>query len=577
MQDYNLENKKVRSDAWRNFRKFLKGEWKFVFFALFMVLVGTATEMIAPQLIGDAIDALTVNRNLQDALNYLPALLATYIIAAGASYEQIAIMGMIGQRVLYNLRTQIFSKLQDLPMAFFNANKAGDLISRINNDTEKINNVVSEGLIRLISSLAYLIGIAIAMLSVNLQLGAATLSLTVALLVVTQGFAPVIKRLNKHSLDTTGELSAQIQESLNGFKAIVAYNRQDFAKNKFNESNSKNRNAGWWAVTSSQILSPIYDMASNMALLLVIVVGLDMALKGEITFGVLFAFITYTQRFYQPLREFAVIWSGVQSGFAAWSRVGDVLDLKSNLTLVEESESTADKTNNALLSLKDVVFGYPDGSTVLERVNLDLEPGKTYALVGPTGGGKSTTASLMVRLYDPTSGDVLLNGRDIRTFQRSELAKEIGFILQDPYLFTGTLGQNVSYGLTESLSDEELLTRIEQQGLKPLLDRFSDGLQTEVSNSAENISLGQKQLIAFMRVLLRQPKLLILDEATANIDTITEKLLQHVVNELPKSTTKVIIAHRLNTIQSADEIIFVGGGKLTSAGDIETVTKLLQH
>lgn len=554
-------------------RRYLGGQWGRAFLALITVLIGAAAGIFGPYVIGLAIDEITLNQDFQAALGFLPILIIIYVINFFSDYSQIIIMGFIGQNILFNLRQQIFAKLQSLPLSFFNANKAGDLISRINRDTEKINSVISEGLIRLLGSIFSLVGVAIAMFIINWQLAATVLSLTVALIIITQALSPLLRRLNRNSLNATGDLSAQIQETLSGFKAIVAYNRQDFAVNKFDVVNLQSKKSGNLAAIFNQILSPIYDLATNIASLLVILVGIRLSLDGIITFGTLFTFITYTRFFYEPLRSFASIWSSVQSGMAAWTRISDILDLKSNLDFPDKNAVTEHK--NTILELNKVSFGYQSDNLILEEVSLVLEEGKTYALVGPTGGGKSTTASLMSRLYDPTSGEVLLLGQDIKAFTQEQLADIIGFILQDPYLFTGTVAENITYGLKQIHSEEELVDKLSNLGLALLLEKFPDGLKTQVTNDAENISLGQKQLIAFMRILLRQPKLLILDEATANIDTVTEELLEKIIAALPKETTKVIIAHRLNTIDNADEIIFVGGGKLQSAKDVENVKELL--
>jgi len=231
-----------------------------------------------------------------------------------------------------------------------------------------------------------------------------------------------------------------------------------------------------------------------------------------------------------------------------------------------------------LLEFKHVSFGYSSEKMILKDVCFNLETGKKYALVGPTGGGKTTTAGLMVRLYDPTEGLVMFNQKDIRTYQPSQLATDIGFILQEPFLFTGTVGQNIRYGnnLLENSSDEELFSQLKNHGLLDLMDKFEEGLKTQVTDNAENISLGQKQIIAFIRILLRQPKLLILDEATANIDTITEQQLAKIIAKLPSSTTQVIIAHRLNTIRNADQILFINGGKVKPAMDFEDAVKQIE-
>ncbi|CAG1021221.1 partial putative ABC transporter ATP-binding protein, partial [Patescibacteria group bacterium] len=407
---------------------------------------------------------------------------------------------------------------------------------------------------------------------------AVTLSVTVILFVITQVISPILKRLNRVSLDATGNLSAQIQEGLSAFKVIIAFNRRDYFADKFQEFNEKNYLASIKADIASQFLKPIYDLASSAAQVIVVVYGLSLVTRGEITFGLLFTFFTYTQRFYDPLRMMAQIWSNVQLALAAWSRINQVLKLESNLRVVESSSNTdtGSQSINAI-EFEDVNFGYQNEDPILKNVNLELEKGKTYALVGPTGGGKSTTASLMVRLYDPTSGVINFWGKDIKSYSFKELSNRIGFILQDPLLFTGTVGENIRYGNNElaSLSDQELLDRLKEAGLSDFIEKFDNGLETAINNNAENISLGQKQIISFIRIILRNPDLLILDEATANIDTVTEELLQNIINKLPKKTTKVIIAHRLNTIKKADQIFFVNNGSIEKAKDFKNVESLI--
>jgi ATP-binding cassette subfamily B protein len=239
----------------------------------------------------------------------------------------------------------------------------------------------------------------------------------------------------------------------------------------------------------------------------------------------------------------------------------------------------AEAQSAAVLSFRNVYFRYPDGKEVLHNISFELEKGKAYALVGPTGGGKTTTASLMARLYDPTEGSVLLNGRDIRSYPHSERARKVGFILQDPFLFTGTVRENIVYGNEEyrEYSSEQLSAVLADANLSTLLERFPEGLETKVATSGNSISLGQKQLIAFMRATLRRPDLLILDEATANIDTVTEQLLEEILARLPATTTKVIIAHRLNTIDNVDQIFFVNSGELIEAGSMEHAVDMLLH
>jgi ATP-binding cassette, subfamily B, bacterial len=285
--------------------------------------------------------------------------------------------------------------------------------------------------------------------------------------------------------------------------------------------------------------------------------------------------------FYAPLQQIASVWSSFQLALAGFDRISEILALESDMKVIPatKAEQAASEESKSLLEFKDVAFSYPNGKDVLKNINVRLEKGKTYALVGPTGGGKTTTASLMARLYDPTKGMVTLDGRDIRSYSADERVQKIGFITQEPFLFTATVRENIVYGNSryKDFSEEALREVLEHEGLSNLLARFEDGLETKVSASGSTISLGQKQLIAFIRAVLRNPELLILDEATANIDTVTEQLLDEILNKLPKSTTKVIIAHRLNTINNADEIYFVNSGEVTAAGSMEHAVEMLLH
>src|SRR5439155_2065921 len=299
-----------------------------------------------------------------------------------------------------------------------------------------------------------------------------------------------------------------------------------------------------------------------------------------LTIGLLIGFLLYVNSFYMPLRQLAMLWSSFQLALAAVDRISEVLALESNMPIIPAGSGDEGAAPSSLLEFERVYFSYTGGKEeVLRDATFKLQAGKTYALVGPTGGGKTTTASLMARLYDPGGGRVLLDGRDIRSYQPEERVRRIGFILQEPFLFTGTVRDNVVYGSEQyrDYSDEQLITLLNERNVGGLLSRFEQGLQTKIVTGGDVISLGQKQLIAFMRAVLRDPELLILDEATANIDTVTEQLLEQILDKLPPATTKVIIAHRLNTIANADEIFFVNAGDITPAGSMQHALDMLLH
>jgi ATP-binding cassette subfamily B protein len=375
-------------------------------------------------------------------------------------------------------------------------------------------------------------------------------------------------------------MSGEVQESINNFKVIVTFNRLDYFRDRFKEANELNYSASVSAGIASNVFNPIYALASALAQLGVLAYGIYLATSGNFTIGLLIGFLLYVNGFYNPLRQLASVWSSLQLALAGLDRISEVLALESNIQILPEAGSDMSSKNSKLaLEFKNVYFHYSEGKNVLNNINFSLEKGKTYALVGPTGGGKTTTAFLMARLYDPIKGAVYLEGRDIRLYSSEVRAKKVGFILQDPFLFTGTVRENILYGNEEhkNYSNEQLAGLLEKANLTKLLTRFSDGLDTHIASGGDTISLGQKQLIAFIRAILRNPDVLILDEATANIDTVTEQLLEEILRKLPEKTTKVVIAHRLNTIENADEIFFINAGEITQAGNMQHAIDLLLH
>ena len=576
----------------------MRDDKRVAFVALCMIVLNSVLNLSAPLLLAYGVDHYVSKGDIQGILICAGSLLLIYAAGFFANYSQMIMTGGIGQRVVWNLRNSIFKKIQELPIQFFNQNKAGDLISRINNDTELLNQFFSQYLTRFVDSFFTLGGIAITVLIVNFKLGLAVLVPAVVLFIITKLMSNWLKSRSKKSLQSIGGMSAEIQESLNNFKVIVAFNRRDYFKKKFEEVNKNTFKANMNASIANSTVSPIYDLAANAAQLIVLAYGIYLTSIGQATIGIILAFFTYTEKFYYPLRQFATIWTSFQLSLAGWDRINEVLRLESNLAVLPVSTTVTADEKKSLLSFKKVSFGY-GASLVIKDVNLELLPGKTYALVGPTGGGKTTTASLMARLFDPTSGTVELEGRDIRTYTSDERTSKIGFILQEPFLFNGTVRENILYGnpraingtvvsdadatnlnKTQNDSDKaqsDSTLDAEIKSLDVLLKPFEKGLDTIVSGSGDGMSLGQKQIIAFMRAILRKPDVLILDEATANIDTVTEELLDEVLAKLPEQTTKVIIAHRLNTIKDADEIFFVGGGTVTHAGSFEHAMDMLLH
>ena len=553
----------------------LTDEKRIVALAFVAMLVTSASSLLGPIIIGHTVDTYIQNGNLTGVLTFAGILLAVYLCGLLASYFQTLAMGTVGRTVLFKLRNTLFTKLQQLPLAFFNQNKAGDLISRINNDTDKLNQFFSQALVQLMGNLFLMAGAAIFLLALNIRLGVAALAPALGALIFTQLISGWVKNKNLKSLQSIGGMSAEIQEGLANFKVIVAFNRLDYFRQKFNEANERNFSASVAGGIANNIFIPVYGFAFNLAQLIVLSYGIYLIAAGNLTVGLLIGFLLYVNSFYMPLRQLAMLWSSFQLALAGLDRISEVLALESNMPVT----SGAAARSGGVLEFNKVHFAYPGGKEVLRDATFTLNSGRTYALVGPTGGGKTTTASLMARLYDPTGGQVLLGGKDIRSYQDEERTRKIGFILQEPFLFTGTVRDNVLYGIEQyrDLSDEQLVSLLNERNVGGLLSRFEQGLQTKVTAGGDAISLGQKQLIAFMRAVLRDPEILILDEATANIDTVTEQQLEQILGKLPQSTTKVIIAHRLNTIANADEIFFINSGEIIPAGSMEHALDMLLH
>jgi len=542
--------------------------------ALVFILINSGLNLVAPYLMGRAVDTYIVTKHYEGVIQYSLILFGVFLLALVSGYTQTQLMGRVGQRMLFNLRNMVFNKLQDLPIDFFNQNKAGDLISRINNDTDKINQFFSQSLVQFMSSIFSMIGAGVFMLSINVKLGLAALIPAFVLWIFTRSISPWVKTTNTVNMKSTGMLSAEIQESLNNFKVIVAFNRRDYFRKRFDEVNVENYQNSVKAGIANNMYTPVFGFSSNIGQMVVLAFGIYLIAVGQFSVGLLISFLAYITQFYNPLRQIAALWANFQVALAGWDRISQILVLENNLAVIE---TTPTKTTPFLMSFNKVSFSYVPGNEILKDVSFDLEKGKTYAFVGPTGGGKTTTASLMARLYDPTDGQIILDGVDIRSMDIDTRTSKIGFILQEPFLFSGTIRDNILYGNTEydGISNEGLSKVLSESGLDGLLERFDGGLTAELKSSGDGISLGQKQLIAFIRAVLRKPELLILDEATANIDTVTEQLLDNILKKLPASTTRIIIAHRLNTIENADEIYFINSGSVTKAGSMEDAVNLL--
>ncbi|GAB3494837.1 ABC transporter ATP-binding protein [Spirosoma knui] len=570
------EEKNATAKALRKLLALIVDERQRLILAGIAILINSGLTLVGPIIIGQTVDRYVRTKQFDGILTNAGMLFVIYTVAFMTNYLQTRLMGSVGQRTLFKLRNAVFNKLLELPVAFFNQNKAGDLISRINNDTDKLNQFFSQSLMQFVGSIFIMTGAGLFLLFINLPLGAAALSPAILIWLFTKMTSAWVKRTNAANLKSVGDLSADIQESLTNFKVIIAFNRRDYFRKRFEEVNQQNYRTAIGAGLANNVFLPVIGLAANIGQLVVLTFGIYLITTNRFSIGLLISFLAYITNFYNPLRQLSTLWANFQVALAGWDRISHLLALQTNLQPVADPLTVS---SSSLLSFRNVSFSYPNGSDVLHNITFDLERGKTYALVGPTGGGKTTTASLIARLYDPTSGTVLLDGTDIRGYSAAERSRKIGFILQEPFLFTGTVRENILYGneTYQSYTNEQLAAVIQETNLEKLVERFDQGLDTHVQTVGDTISLGQRQLIAFMRAVLRNPDLLILDEATANIDTITEQLLDEILQNLPESTTRIIIAHRLNTIETANDIFFINAGQVTRAGSLTDAVDMLMH
>ncbi len=437
-QNYDLNSasgaeKKV--STWASLRSLLalmSGDRPVLILAFINIVANSVLNLLSPLIIGLTIDRYIQHHDFNGVLRNAGWLLLIYFLAFATRYYQTRLMGGYGQRILFTLRNAIFNKLQELPVAFFNQNKAGDLISRVNNDTDKLNQFFSQSLMQFIGSIAIMTGAGIFLLSIDLRLGAAALAPAVLLWLFTKLTSPWVKKKNAANLKSVGGMSAEIQESLNNFKVIIAFNRRDYFRNRFEEANKKNYSTAIRAGLANNIFAPVYSLGANLGQLIVLGFGIYLIATGYFTLGLLISFLSYVNNFYNPLQQLAALWANFQVALAGWDRISKILVLESDLQTALPSgvgsvqghsgtgSAQGHSAADTLLEFRNVSFAYPNGKEVLHNNSFRLQRGRTYALVGPTGGGKTTTASLIARLYDPTAGTVILDGKDIRSYTAEE-------------------------------------------------------------------------------------------------------------------------------------------------------------
>jgi ABC-type multidrug transport system fused ATPase/permease subunit len=493
-------------------------------------------------------------------------LLGAYLGAWAADLGTVYLMMLVGQRVLYRLRASVFDKLMELSLSFFDRQETGDLMSRMTNDTDVINRVLSMGLARLVSSALVVVGILVAMVGLSWRLALASFSVLPIMLFTTFSLSKRARGAFRRTRQTIGGVSAELEENIAGVRVTQAFSREDENLEAFRQVNAANRDAN---INAEQIMagfSPALDVLSTVAIAIVVGYGGYLALNDLVTVGVIVAFVQYVQRFFHPVRAIAMIWVALQSAIAGAERIFELLDAP--VGIADVPEATELSPIEGEVAFHEVCFEYKPGEPVLQEVDLLAEPGQTVALVGPTGAGKTTVISLIGRFYDTCGGHVTVDGHDVRQIARTSLRSQMGVVLQDTFLFSDTVMENIRYGRLEA-ADEDVIEAAKLANAHDFITRLAEGYHTKLTEQASNLSQGQRQLISIARAVLASPRILILDEATSSVDTRTELLIRRALKELLRGRTSFVIAHRLSTIRNADQVLYIDDGRIVERGTHE--------
>ena len=539
--------------------------------ATLAMLVVTASTLAGPYLAKVAIDDCIKVKDLQGLNLILLIYLAIQGIYWFASYWQSYFSNWVGQRIIYTLRRDLFDKLLSLHLSFHDAEKVGQITARITHDVDSISELITTGIVNFINDILTLIGIVAIMIWMSPKLAAVTFTTVPIILITMWMLGRKIRAAYRQVREKVADLNAEVEESVAGIRVIQALSQESNSVGKFSEFNLKNLKANLKAVFVFAMIFPTMTVLATVGSALVLTFGGMSVVGNEITLGVLMAFLGYVASFFGPLRELSQVYNTFQSAGAGMERVFEYLK-KTPSVQETDTPRRPEQGYKGEVTFESVSFRYDDREEVLSDFDMEIVPGEVLAIVGPTGAGKSTIAKLLARLYDVDSGAIKIDGGDVRDMSFSDLRKVVGLVPQDVFLFDGALGENIAYG-KEVATEEDVKEAVKVVHADEVTDRLADGLESQVGEGGVKLSGGQKQLVSFARAVLANPKILILDEATSNVDTYTEALIQKSMEQLLKDRTCIIIAHRFSTLKKADRICVLEKGRITDSGTHEELMK----
>ena len=561
---------KVKLKNWKStvFRiwSYLAGNKGLLGLVLLMVLLSSILGLLGPYLIGKTIDQNIVPKKMDGLYKLLVGLLVVYILYSITIWYQNYWMIGIAQKTVNTMRKQLFGHLHKLPIPFFDKRQHGELMSRVTNDIENVSQTLNSSVIQVFSSVLTLGGTIIVMLWISPLLTLCTLIIVPLMFLGMKWITNRTGKLFKEQQQNLGELNGFIEETISGQRIVKTFSQEKKMIDDFMVKNERLKNSGYWAQTYSGFIPKLMNMLNNLSFAIIAGIGGFFALKGHISIGSIVVFAEYARQFTRPLNDLANQFNTLLSAIAGAERVFEILD---------EEEEEADEEQASYLPIKkgevvfkDVSFSYEKDSKTVKDINFHVSPGETVAFVGPTGAGKTTIINLLSRFYQADQGQILLDGNEIHSMTRASLRENMGFVLQDSFLFEGTIMENIRYGKLDA-SDEEVKEAAKLANAHSFIMKLPKKYDTLLKQDGGGISQGQKQLLSIARALLADPTLLILDEATSSIDTITELKIQEALQRLMKGRTSVVIAHRLNTIQKADQIFVLSDGRIIERGSHE--------